>query len=995
MSHQMPVPVAVPESIGDASLSTAFPLTDVAEHVIRGGHEPIFLNDDSLWFVIDGHVDLFSVPLIDGKPAGSRTHLVRVSAGAPFLGFGGNLSADRGVVGIATAGAKLLQTSREALQLYVSEHGITPAVRALIDAWILTVCRALVDRVVPQRATELATETEQTFADATPVRLTHGVSWLTHLDGHSALYGRPALIVNGAGFTPLSQVTWLLSDAGSRVLSLPTSAISDASTLWTGLANLHALALQHDAERSTERQGAYRDRLTRREAVNTSALARACTTLAAAIDPSSPVHAARRANIKSEFDPTTYEEAVLSGARLVGDALALTILPRPRSENQTAPRDPLAAILRASRLRSRMVALRGRWWLTDAGPMLAYAESDRTPIALIPDPRGRYVAHDTVRGGHAVLTPELAQTLIPFAHTFYRHFPDRSLELRDVIQFGSFRCGKDLAVLITMGLAAAVLGMVPAIATGVLFNTAIPGAMRSQVVQVLVVLIVCAVTMAAFNIVRGIALLRIEGRMGSAVQAAVWDRLLALPLPFFRQFTAGELASRAMSIDSIRQVISGATVNAIMGGIFSVGNICLMFWYSPAMAWRGLLLIAIAVVITIAGSWQTLKPSRAVLTLQARTSGLVLQLLTSVAKLRVAAAESRAFQLWASRFSEQRALQFRVRMISNWIQAFNAAYPTLALIWIFSTALPMIATRNSGLGTGDFLAFLSAFSTSLSAMLGTCFALLGAFNTIPMYEAARPILATRPEVDTSKSDPGTLTGQIDIQHALFRYTDTGPTVLRDVSIAIQPGEFVAFVGPSGSGKSTLLRLLLGFERLESGAIYFDGQDLAGLDVQALRRQLGVVLQNGRLMSGDIFTNISGSSTIGMDDAWDAARMAGIEEDIRAMPMGMHTVISEGGGTLSGGQRQRLLIARAIVHRPRILLFDEATSALDNRTQAIVSRSLETLQATRIVVAHRLSTIVNADRIVVIERGHVVQQGRYHDLLAEPGLFRDLALRQIA
>ena len=241
-----------------------------------------------------------------------------------------------------------------------------------------------------------------------------------------------------------------------------------------------------------------------------------------------------------------------------------------------------------------------------------------------------------------------------------------------------------------------------------------------------------------------------------------------------------------------------------------------------------------------------------------------------------------------------------------------------------------------------------------------------------------------------------LTGDIEVQHAAFRYSAERPLVLRDLSLRIKPGEFVALVGPSGSGKSTLLRLLLGFEHLDSGAIYFDGQDLDGpRRATSLRRQIGVVLQNGRLMSGDIFTNIVGSSTATLDEAWEAARMAGFAEDIEAMPMGMHTVISEGGGTLSGGQRQRLLIARAIVHRPRILLFDEATSALDNRTQAIVSASLERLQATRIVVAHRLSTIRNADRISSSIAGAIVQSGTYDELMRRDGPFAELARRQIA
>jgi len=545
-----------------------------------------------------------------------------------------------------------------------------------------------------------------------------------------------------------------------------------------------------------------------------------------------------------------------------------------------------------------------------------------------------------------------------------------------------------------MGVAGALLGMLPAIATGMLFNTIIPGAERPQLVQMTLILLACAFATAMFNVTRSLALLRIEGKMSARIQSAVWDRLLSLPMPFFRPYAAGDLAVRAMGIDAIRQVISGTTITAILGGIFSLFNFGLMFHYSSPMAWRACILIAIAMAVTALGSYFQLASQRRVSEIQAKTSGLVLQLLTSIAKLRVAGAESQAFTLWALRFSEQRRLQFKVRGVSNWVAGFNSAFPIIAYAVIFFTALPLLQS-GQGIRTGDFLAFLSAYGSSQGALLATFAALLSTLNVIPLYEQAKPILETRPEVDTAKSDPGILSGDITIQQAQFRYDSDGPPVLRDVSLQIGQGEFVAFVGPSGSGKSTILRLLLGFERLESGSIYYDGQELGGLDVQAVRRQIGVVLQNGRLMSGDIFTNIVGSAPVNMDDAWEAARMAGFADDVKNMPMGMHTVISEGGGTLSGGQRQRLMIARAIVHRPRMLFFDEATSALDNRTQAIVSESLEKLNATRIVVAHRLSTIINADRIYVIDRGRVVQAGRYEDLITQDGLFAELAKRQIA
>src|SRR6185369_15376644 len=301
-------------------------------------------------------------------------------------------------------------------------------------------------------------------------------------------------------------------------------------------------------------------------------------------------------------------------------------------------------------------------------------------------------------------------------------------------------------------------------------------------------------------------------------------------------------------------------------------------------------------------------------------------------------------------------------------------------------------TSEKTLPVGQFLAFNAAFGQFLSAALSAVSIFSGVLGAVPSYERLRPILETVPEVDGSKAEPGELTGEIEISHVSFRYHDQSALVLDDVTVRAGPGEFVALVGPSGSGKSTCLRLILGFEKPTAGSIYFDGQDVAGLALQSVRRQIGVVLQSGRPMAGSIFSNIVGSANLGIDDAWEAARAAGLEDDIKAMPMGMHTVVSEGAETFSGGQKQRILIARAMVHRPRILLFDEATSALDNRTQEIVSRSLERLKATRIVIAHRLSTIQNADRIYVIDGGRVVEEGSFQDLLQRGGPFARLAAR---
>jgi ATP-binding cassette subfamily C protein len=295
---------------------------------------------------------------------------------------------------------------------------------------------------------------------------------------------------------------------------------------------------------------------------------------------------------------------------------------------------------------------------------------------------------------------------------------------------------------------------------------------------------------------------------------------------------------------------------------------------------------------------------------------------------------------------------------------------------------------------GDFLSFNSALGQFNAAMLGLMGAMSQIITMVPLYKRAAPILHAVPETRADSIDPGELSGHIELSNVTFRYLPDMPPVLNDLSITIRPGEYVAFVGSSGSGKSTILRLMLGFETPEAGGVYFDGQDLSGLDIGAVRRQIGVVLQGSKLGSGSIFDNIVGSAPLSQDDAWQAAREAGLEQDIKDLPMGMHTMLSEGASTLSGGQRQRLMIARALVLRPRILMLDEATSALDNYTQSVVNQSLDKQNLTRIVVAHRLSTIINAHRIVVLKQGQIVETGRYSELMARDGEFAALARRQL-
>ncbi len=995
---------------------------------------PLLLAGSDVWLVVSGYVDVFTVALDGIRPRGVRSHLLRVLPGTAL--FGVNDMRTTGACGLLAVGApetQLLRVDRQMLEQEAATTDGADAMMAVIERWVETLCGAMAEAVqqgAQQRTTDRVLDLEAggdvSLTTGSHARGRNGVVWVRHSLGHTHLLGRDELLVNGAGFTPLAHDVWLEAREPSRLEISDRARLGDPAVVFDGLDRLHMLVLRYAEASARDTTASERERLRRRAIANQRSLRNACTQLVATLDPQVEVVATTLDRLHgasartAALDAAAYEDLMFLAAQRVGAATGITVRSYARGEGLPASADPLAAIARTSRIRLRRVALRDSWWEIDNGPMFAMlaqtdeadvsgnaahanASSDMAvvqagptprPVAIIPARRGRgYALYDPFTGRTLRLDATVATLLEPFASTFYRSFPTHALTVLDVAKFGLRGSGRDVVMVLLMGLAAALLGLVPSLTIGLLFNEVIPGAHREQLVQLSVVLMACALATALFSTTRAVALLRVEGRMGTTVQAAVWDRLLALPMTFFRPYTAGDLAVRAMGIDNIRQLISGATVSALLGGVFSLVNFGLMFWYSSTMAWMATLLIVIAVAIATIGSLLQLRHQRAAVGVQARVSGVVLQLLVGVAKLRVAGAETRAFARWASRFAEQRQRQFRSERIGNVVAAIQAAFPIAATLVLFWSALPLLEEANA-LPTGNFLAFLSAYGSAQGALLATCTALLSTLSTIPLYEQARPILTTQPEVDHAKGDPGQLTGDIALDHLYFRYSADGPPTLRDLSIHVRPGEFVALVGPSGSGKSTILRLLLGFEQPESGVVAYDGQDMAGLDVQATRRQIGVVLQNGQLMSGDIFTNIAGSAQVSLDQAWEAARMAGFEADVRSMPMGMHTVISEGAATLSGGQRQRLMIARAIVQRPRILFFDEATSALDNRTQAIVSASLDRLHVTRVVVAHRLSTVVNADRIIVVERGQVVQQGRYHELLGQPGPFAELARRQL-
>ncbi|MET7848876.1 NHLP bacteriocin export ABC transporter permease/ATPase subunit [Streptomyces avermitilis] len=684
-------------------------------------------------------------------------------------------------------------------------------------------------------------------------------------------------------------------------------------------------------------------------------------------------------------------DATYAACKLVAGAAGITLAEPAQSGTESDRLDPVERVAIASRVRTRAVRLDGRWWRDNTGPLVGHRTLSGAPVALLWR-RGGYVAVQPSSGRETPIEKANAEEFEPRAVMFYRPLPERGLGPLGLMRFSMRGTGGDLRNLLASGLVTVAIGALVPIATGKVLGEYVPKAQHGLIVQVCLAIMITSVVSAAFMLLQNLTLLRMEGRIEATLQPAVWDRLLRLPTKFFTSRSTGELASAAMGISSIRRLLAGVGPTVAQSVTVGAMNLGLLFWYSAPMALAAIgMLVVIAGVFLGLGLWQV-RWQRRLVVLSNKLNNQAFQTLRGLPKLRVAAAENYAYAAWAGEFARSRELQQKVGRIKNLTTVMGAVYLPLCSLLMF------MLLAGPARGAMSAAAFLT-FNTSVTMLLTSVTQLTGAFVSavaaLPMFEEIKPVLDATPEVRPASTRPGVLSGGIEARRLSFRYADDGPLVLDDVSFEIKPGEFVAIVGPSGCGKSTLLRLLIGFDKPVSGSVLYDGQDLGALDQSAVRRQCGVVLQHAQPFTGSILDCICGTEPYTPEEAMAAAEMAGLAEDIKRMPMGLHTIV-QGSGAISGGQRQRLMIAQALIRRPRILFFDEATSALDNETQRTVIESTKALNATRVVIAHRLSTVMDADRVIVMEDGRVAQQGPPAQLLADTGgRLHELVRRQLA
>ncbi len=660
----------------------------------------------------------------------------------------------------------------------------------------------------------------------------------------------------------------------------------------------------------------------------------------------------------------------------------------PIPEGVTDRERRIDALCRPSGILRRDVRLEGDWYRSAFGAMLATLDTGE-PIALLPQGLHSYCYLVAGSGRKVKVTREVASHIDQQATFFYRPLPQRPLTVRDLAAFISsvFDIG-DYVVVLCAAAAATVVGFLPAWANQVAFGVVVPSGQTSLVAPIAALLLGVAVSTVLIGACRNLVMQRVSLKMQVSSESATFARLMMLPASFFREYSSGDLASRVSQVTMLTQQMTSLFLGSGLSWVLSLVYLGQIAVYASGLMVPALLVVFVQAAFTLVATQVAARYERSTMESSAKLSGTVTALLGGIQKIKLAGAEDRAFAKWAHGYADYARNAYNRPVLVRAMTAVGGLIGVVGGIVIYYYA------GVSDMSVADYMSFNVAYGQ----MSGAIMALVGVASQVaqigPMLEMVAPILEAEPEVASDKPSVGTLTGGIEVSGVSFSYEEGGPEVLRNLSFKVRPGEYVALVGKSGCGKSTILRLLLGFEKPSRGTIFYGPHDVSKVDLRSLRSSIGVVMQDGRLFMGDLASNITiANPTATLDDAWEAAELAGIADDIRKMPMGMQTLVTEGGGGISGGQRQRIMIARAICGNRRILMFDEATSALDNVAQRHVSDSLEGLRCTRIVIAHRLSTVRHCDRILVVDEGHIAEEGTYDELIERGGLFAELVARQ--
>lgn len=665
------------------------------------------------------------------------------------------------------------------------------------------------------------------------------------------------------------------------------------------------------------------------------------------------------------------------------------IKPREVPDSITDMNDTLEYLLRPHGIMRRNVTLEKGWYKDASGPMIATRTDDGSVVALIPTGMTKYSFFDTKTGKRVFLNKKTEKLIDKEAIAFYKPFPSTKIGIPGLLRYivENLR-PTDIALVVIGTIAVTLIGLLTPKLNEMLFSDVLVSGSIKALLAIAVFIVCVSLSSLMLGTVKDLLMTRLTTRLSLSVEAATMMRILSLPANFFKNYSSGELANRSQYINELVTQLLNMILTTGLTSVFSLVYITQIFAYAPSLVAPALIVIIGTVVIAAVSAVLQIKVSMRQMELASKESGMSYALISGIQKIKLSGAEKRSFARWGDMYSKGAKLLYDPPMLLKVNTVLTTAISLIGTIVIYFAAV------QNGVSVAEYYAFNTAYGMVSGAFISLAGIALSAAQIKPILEMAKPILEAEPEVAEEKQVVERLMGGIELNNITFSYNENMPNVLDGISLKISPGQYVAIVGKTGCGKSTLMRIMLGFEKPQRGAVYYDGKDLERMDLKSLRRNIGTVMQAGKLFTGDIYSNIVITNPrLTLDEAWEAAEMAGFADDIRSMPMGMFTLISEGQGGISGGQRQRLLIARAIAPKPRILMFDEATSALDNITQKTVSDSLERLKCTRIVIAHRLSTIKQCDRIIVLDKGHIVEDGTYDELIEKNGFFAELVERQ--
>jgi len=645
--------------------------------------------------------------------------------------------------------------------------------------------------------------------------------------------------------------------------------------------------------------------------------------------------------------------------------------------------------LRPHGIMRRDVVLNEGWYKDAFGPMIAFTKESNLPVALLPGNTGGYTYTDPETDQKVKVNSKTAENFDAEAICFYRPLPQKKLKIRDLLLYMKDCISlNDIAVVLVATLAATLIGIAMPKIVQVLTGPVLMSGKQSALVGISLTILGVSFSSQLINSIRGMAVARMDTKISVGVEAAMMMRLMALPASFFRAYSPGELRSRASSVRMLSATLTNIIMSTGLTSLVSLLYVTQIFRFAPTLVIPSVIIVLVTMMVSIAATIGQMQLNRRQMESSAKESGMSYSLITGVQKIKLAGAEKRGFAKWLNIYTEVAELSYNPPMFLKINGVIITAITLAGNIILYYISI------KSGVDQSNYFAFTASYGMLMGAFTAVTAIVSSAAQIKPILEMAESFLETVPETSEDKEIVTEITGNVELDHVSFRYDDSQPYILNDLTLKVHPGEYVAVVGKTGCGKSTLVRLLLGFEKPEKGAVYYDSKDINSLDLPSLRKKIGTVMQDAGLFQGDLYSNIVITAPeLTVDDAWEAAEKAGIADDIREMPMGMYTFVSEGGGSISGGQKQRLMIARAIAPKPKLLIFDEATSALDNKTQRQVSEALDSMGCTRIVIAHRLSTIRHCDRIVVLDGGHIIEDGTYDELIAKNGFFAELVERQ--